>query len=234
MRGATLSVTATATHVDAVATGCLGVLVMAEDPLLRDCLGTALAAQRELALAGTGSALTRWPAEVVRDDVTAVVADLGTGAGLVPVVLHVLRDATAGMPLVLLLDDPGDDFVAMVARIGIEGFVGRRSPLDTVLRAIRTVARGGTFVDPGIVGSGRLREAPVSPLAELTLAERRVLALLQTGLSNTQIARSLDRSVNTVKSQVSSTLRKLEVASRVEAALIYQRSNLGTGEGPTR
>lgn len=229
-----MSATATAAPMSAAATRRCGVLVMAEDPLLRDCLGTALAAQSELALAGTGSALTRWPAEVVRDDVTAVVADLGTGAGLVPVVLHVLRDTTAGMPLVLLLDDPDDDFIVTVARIGIEGFVARRSPLDTVLRAIRTVARGGTFVDPELVGQGRLAEAPASPLSGLTAAERRVLALLQTGLNNTQIARSLGRSVNTVKSQVSSTLRKLEVASRVEAALIYQRSNLDTREGGIR
>lgn len=207
---------------------------MAEDPLLRDCLGTALAAQSDFALAGAASSLTRWPADVVRDDVTAAVADLGPGAGLVPVVTHVLRDVTVGIPLVVLLDDPDDDFVGAVARIGVEGFVSRRSPLDTVLRAIRTVARGGTFIDAGIVGSGRLREAPTNPLADLTLAERRVLALLQTGLSNTQIARSLGRSVNTVKSQVSSTLRKLEVASRVEAALIYERSNLGPGSRPMR
>lgn len=229
-----MSATATAAPMNAAATRRCGVLVMAEDPLLRDCLGTALDAQSEFVIAGTASSLTRWPSGVVRDDVTVVIADLGAGGGLVPVVVNVLRDTTTGIPLVLLLDDPDDDFVATVARIGIEGFVGRRSPLDTVLRAIRTVARRGTFVDPDLVGSGRVREAPVSPLAELTAAERRVLALLQTGLNNTQIARSLGRSVNTVKSQVSSTLRKLEVASRVEAALIYQRSNLGTDDGGMR
>ena len=207
---------------------------MTEDPLLRDCLGTALDAQSDFFVAGAASSLTRWPSGVVRDGITAVVADLGPGAGLVPVVVHVLRDATAGMPLALLLDDPDHDFVATVARIGIEGFVARRSPLDTVLRAVRIVADGGTFVDPELVGQGRLAEAPASPLSGLTAAERRVLALLQTGLNNTQIARSLGRSVNTVKSQVSSTLRKLEVASRVEAALIYQRSNLGTDDGGMR
>lgn len=203
------------------------VLVMSEDPLLRDCLGTALDAQRDLVLAGTSASLTRWPEGIAPDDVSVVVADLGPGPGLAPVVPHVLRDATAGWPLAVLLDDPGCEVVSSVASVGVEGIVARRSSLDTVLRATRAVAVGGTFFDRGLVTPGALSTPELGPLAELTAAERRVLALLKTGRSNTEIARSLGRSVNTVKSQVSSLLRKLDVATRLEAALIYEQSNLG-------
>jgi DNA-binding NarL/FixJ family response regulator len=199
------------------------VLVMGDEPLMRDCLSAALEARGPLAVAGTAASLVRWPSQVT--DVEVVVADLGHARAEVPVIAHMLRDVTAGWPVLVLLDDPDGTFVPTVARIGIEGAVARRSPLDVVVRAIRTVAAGGVYVDPGLVCGDHQPERLADPLATLTSAERRVLALLHTGWSNRQIASALDRSVNTVKSQISSALRKLGVASRVEAALMFERLN---------
>ena len=67
---------------------------------------------------------------------------------------------------------------------------------------------------------------------KLTDREREVLVLMADGLSNTEIAGRLFVSVGTVKDHVSAILAKLEVGSRVQAALLAQRTGLLNAERP--
>src|SRR5699024_2962807 len=69
-------------------------------------------------------------------------------------------------------------------------------------------------------------DANKARVAELTNREREILAFIATGESNKQIARNLDVAENTVKVHVQNILKKLEVNSRVQAAVIAVQFNI--------
>jgi DNA-binding NarL/FixJ family response regulator len=102
--------------------------------------------------------------------------------------------------------------------------------VDEFLESVRRVGRGGTVVDPEVVGQliGRRREH--DPLAELTPREREVLGLMAEGLSNQGICRKLVLSPKTVETHVHSIFGKLVLSPepddhrRVLAVLAYLRS----------
>jgi DNA-binding NarL/FixJ family response regulator len=105
----------------------------------------------------------------------------------------------------------------------------RLSDRGALLSAIRSVAAGGSAVDPKIVEvlvsahSGR----PSGPLAELTLREREVLAEIAQGKSNSAVADALVLSKRAVEKHINSIFLKLElgnahdVSKRVKAALMF-------------
>jgi DNA-binding NarL/FixJ family response regulator len=67
----------------------------------------------------------------------------------------------------------------------------RVADLDTFLRAVRTVAAGGTALDPEVIARMLGRRRPADPLAALTAREREVLALMAEGLTNRGIGERL-------------------------------------------
>jgi DNA-binding NarL/FixJ family response regulator len=102
--------------------------------------------------------------------------------------------------------------------------------IDDFLEAVRRVGRGGTAIDPQVIGQllGRARED--DPLAELTPREREVLGLMAEGLSNKGICGRLFLSPKTVETHVNSIFLKLGLMPapddhrRVLAVLAFLRS----------
>jgi DNA-binding NarL/FixJ family response regulator len=102
--------------------------------------------------------------------------------------------------------------------------------IDDFLEAVRRVARGGTAIDPDVIGQlvGRRREH--DPLEELSPREREVLRLMAEGLSNGGICRRLVLSPKTVETHVNSIFLKLRLAPapddhrRVLAVLAFLRA----------
>jgi DNA-binding NarL/FixJ family response regulator len=102
--------------------------------------------------------------------------------------------------------------------------------IDEFADAVRRVARGGTAIDPEVIGQllGRRREH--DPLEDLSPREREVLALMAEGRSNRAICEKLFLSPKTVESHVNSIFTKLRLAPaaddhrRVLAVLAYLRS----------
>jgi DNA-binding NarL/FixJ family response regulator len=83
--------------------------------------------------------------------------------------------------------------------------------------AVRTVAAGGTVVDPSLVAELFGRRRRTDPLAEMTPREREVLALMAHGKSNAGIARELWVTEGAVEKYVKSILSKLEIGADAEA-----------------
>jgi two-component system, NarL family, nitrate/nitrite response regulator NarL len=128
---------------------------------------------------------------------------------------------------VIALGVPEDE-VLSCARIGITGFVTPGAPVNDLMTAIRVVARGEVHCPRKIAGSlvrsiaTAYSERHVgTPLAALTAREVQILTLVQQGMSNKIIARSLGIELPTVKNHVHSVLAKLGIRSRVEAILVF-------------
>jgi DNA-binding NarL/FixJ family response regulator len=100
-----------------------------------------------------------------------------------------------------------------VLRAGAAGYIRKDAEPETLLAAVRAVARGKTYIDPSVV-----RQAlGATPREELTARETEVLRRLAQGLSNKEIAEALSISEETVKSHVSNVLAKLEAENRAQA-----------------
>lgn len=110
---------------------------------------------------------------------------------------------------------------------GASGYLLKDAEPSEVVAAIRAAASGEVFLDPAV--ARQLTKAMVSPptgLGSLTTRERSVLILVANGCSNQEIANELVISERTARTHVSNVLRKLELTSRTQAALVAVRQGL--------
>jgi DNA-binding NarL/FixJ family response regulator len=139
----------------------------------------------------------------------------------------------AGSPPVLVLTTYDDDEVLAAAlRAGAAGFQLKDAPGEDLLRSVRVVAEGGSWLDPGVTGrvlaAYRVQSPPPmsSPAApapspeELTARESEVLKLIGRGVSNAEIAEQLVVSEVTVKTHIGHIFMKLALRDRA-AAIVY-------------
>ncbi|MFD7502371.1 response regulator [Streptomyces sp. NPDC059850] len=122
-----------------------------------------------------------------------------------------------------------DEYVFGALRAGAAGFLLKDSDAAQLVEAVRTVARGEGLIAPAVTRrliaefarSGSATADP-SVLSVLTPREREVLGALGQGMSNARIAEHLTMAEATVKTHVSRVLAKLELRSRVQAAVLAQ------------
>jgi DNA-binding NarL/FixJ family response regulator len=110
---------------------------------------------------------------------------------------------------------------------GASGYLLKDAEQSEVVAAIRAAARGDVFLDPAV--ARQLTQEIVSPpqgLGSLTGRERGVLVLVAQGRSNQEIADELVISERTARTHVSNVLRKLQLTSRTQAALVAVRQGL--------
>jgi DNA-binding NarL/FixJ family response regulator len=107
---------------------------------------------------------------------------------------------------------------------GARGFVLKEAPLDDLVRAVETVAAGGTYVDP--VLAGILASTSAGEVPSLTQRERDVLRLLADGLSNEAIGKRLFISPETVRTHIRKAMDKLDADTRTQAVAKALRQSL--------
>jgi DNA-binding NarL/FixJ family response regulator len=208
-------------------------IVVADDhPLFLDGLLATLAADEDLAVVasvGDAVAAVRAVKEHTPDLALLDVAMPGGG-------IEAARQIAAACPatrLVMLTSSEDEDDLLAAMKAGARGYV-LKGVAGRELRAIlKSIHAGETYLAPGLA-YGALREMArpkaADPLADLTSREREVLALVGVGLSNAEIGGRLGLAEKTVKHYMTSILGKLQVASRVEAALLAYKSGLVSSE----
>ena len=112
-----------------------------------------------------------------------------------------------------------------VLRAGAEGYVRKDASPETLLAAVRAVAKGKTYIDPAI---GRQLLAAHAAGESLTSRETDVLRQLALGRSNREIAAALAVSEETVKTHVGHVLSKLQVENRAQAIVQALKRGLVT------
>lgn len=126
--------------------------------------------------------------------------------------------------------------VTRALRVGATGFLLKDTGPTELIRSVRLAASGEPVLAPRItrqllerhVRSGRDTEAALRRTGDLTPAERDVLRLLGTGLSNAEIAGQLYLSASTVKAHISRILTRTGCANRVQAAVLAHDAGLLT------
>ena len=150
-------------------------------------------------------------------------------------VLSMLRDAYDTLPVVMLTTSTDEMDLVTSLKNGAQGYLLKDMEPDELVIALRDIVNGKTVVAPDLAPilakavqgkSETNNDADDSPFTSLTPRETEILALLAEGLSNKGIARNLGISDGTVKLHVKAILRKLEVHSRVEAAVMAVKYGL--------
>jgi DNA-binding NarL/FixJ family response regulator len=118
---------------------------------------------------------------------------------------------------------------------GATGYVLKEVKGGELVRAIRTVGKGESLLDPAVTSAvlDRLRRGKHllkdEKLARLSPQEERILSAIAGGKTNREIGEELHLAEKSVKNYVSSILSKLEVARRAEAAAYLARHTYDTG-----
>jgi DNA-binding NarL/FixJ family response regulator len=134
----------------------------------------------------------------------------------------------AEIPCIILTTFDDDDYILEGIRLGAKGFLMKDVSLVTLSDAIRTVAAGGTLLQPAMTQRlmRRMEAVPRTHgepggfvLEKLTEREVQILRLMFGGFSNGEIGYALRLSEGTVKNHVSSILGKLGARDRIRAVL---------------
>jgi DNA-binding NarL/FixJ family response regulator len=197
-------------------------LVIADDhAIVRDGLRALIEAQPGLEVVGEAAdGEEAWRlARTLRPDV--LLLDLSMpGVNGADAAERIVRDC-AGVRVVALTMHEERGYVARLLRAGASGYVLKRTASAELVRAVRAVAGGGTYVDPSLAGAllaEPSRAARPDRGGDPTARETEVLQLVARGHSNKEIAGILEISVKTVETHKANAMTKLGLATR--AALV--------------
>jgi DNA-binding NarL/FixJ family response regulator len=193
--------------------------------LLRDGLTDALAKSDAIHVVGTASDAVRLRALIGEQAPDVVLLDIEM-PGSLPLV-HAIHDFDPAPQIVAFAVSDGDDALVRYIEAGIAGYVTRDGSLTDVVATVESVGRGETIVSPKLAASlfkrlaaQRRREVVIAAdgTPELTSREHEILRLIEQGMANKEIARTLGIELATVKNHVHHVLEKLKVSRRGQAA----------------
>jgi DNA-binding NarL/FixJ family response regulator len=198
-------------------------ILLADDhPVVREGIDNRLAREEDFVVVGeaaNGEEVIRQARRLRPDVVLLDVAMPGPGA--VPVMEALRQDHPAVKVLVLSAFDEDECVFGMLAA-GAAGYALKDERLSTLVEAVRTVARGETWLSPRVatkVSNRAIGKESAEADIPLTDREREVLELMAQGKENAEIADALVIAERTVKFHVGNIYAKLGVTSRTAAVV---------------
>jgi DNA-binding NarL/FixJ family response regulator len=168
-------------------------------------------------------ALARVPA--VKPQVAILDVRLPDGDGVT--VCRELRSRLPDLACLMLTSFGDDEALLSAIMAGASGYLLKQVRGSDIVGAVRTVAAGGSMLDPRMTATviERLRHPSDGndPIATLTDQEKRVFDLIGDGLTNRQIGETMFLAEKTVKNYVSGVLAKLGMQRRTQAAALAAR-----------
>ncbi len=167
-------------------------------------------------------------AQKLKPDVVLLDIRMPDGDGLST--LEKLRAKVPESRVVMLSTYDNPTYIARAVALGASDYVLKGSPRDDIVATIVSVAQGDAPSRTGelkrIAGAMKVRQTIDDDDVPLTQRETQVLRHVALGLSNREIGRSLEISVETVKEHVQNILRKIAVSDRTQAAVWAVRKGL--------
>ncbi len=202
------------------------ILVVDDHPLFREGVIHSLATESDLAVVGqaaSGEEALRLARDLLPDVVLLDVTMPGWSGLLTAEKLATACPATKVVMLTVVDDE--DKLLAAFAA-GARGYVLKGVSARELAGVVRGVDRGEVYVSPSLAAGilvALTHGRPADPLGELTEKERDILKLVGEGLTNREIGERIHLSEKTIKHYITNILQKLQVRSRVQAALLAAR-----------
>lgn len=162
-----------------------------------------------------GPALAKARPDIILIDVDGCNLEIGEALAL-------CRESAPEARVCMLSMRPQAEMMQCCLAAGAEGYIVKDVTPGELIRAVKMVAAGETYVDPRVAG-GLLRRRSMSngrpDPSELSIRETEVIRLIAEGLSNKEISARLNLSEKTIKNHVSRIFSKLNIYARTQAAV---------------
>lgn len=199
------------------------VFIVADLLIYREGLATIIAREPDLGVLGHSGSWEQALAELAPPGPPVLILDMAVADAVRGV--RVISESLPRTAVVAFAVPDHDDDIVALAEAGVAGYITRDESIAGMLEAIHAVTRGEAACSPRTaaallrhVGAMASPHATGDDAAPLTAREREIVALIDEGLSNKQIASRLCIQLSTVKNHVHHVLEKMDVARRGEAA----------------
>lgn len=202
------------------------ILVADDHPLFREGVVHSLACEADFSIVGeaaSGEEALRLARELLPD---VVLLDIGMPGWDGLVTAEKITRACPATKIVMLTVVEDEDKLLAAFKAGARSYVLKGVSARELAGVVRATAHGEVYVSPSLAAGilvALTHGRPADPLGELTEKERDILKLVGEGLTNREIGERLHLSEKTVKHYITNILEKLQVRSRVEAALVAAR-----------
>ena len=202
------------------------ILVVDDHPLFREGAVHSLAAEPDFSIVGqaeNGEEALRLARDLLPD---VVLLDIGMPGADGLATAQKITAACPATRIVMLTVYEDEDKLLAAFKAGARGYVLKGVSARELANVVRAAAHGEVYVSPSLA-AGILRTLSRGPSADpldgLTERESAILTLVGEGLTNREIGERLHLSEKTIKHYITNILQKLQVRSRVEAALVAAR-----------
>jgi DNA-binding NarL/FixJ family response regulator len=207
------------------------IAIVDRQALICEALRALLANESDLEVVGTTTDGIRAVEAIARQGSLVVLLDAASGRVAALAQTSELSERCPSVCVLALGDARDRELADELMRAGAKGFVLKTEPAQTLVAAIRKVARGETAVSSALAPGGPelvagAVPADPDPLAVLTPREREVFQLLVEGHTNQKIATMFSVSYRTVETHRAHILQKLELHSMAELVRFAVRHHL--------
>jgi two-component system, NarL family, nitrate/nitrite response regulator NarL len=225
-RGTQLQATMNARN--ATPANSIRIAIVDDHPLFREGTAEALASACGIEVVGQGATAADAIAIAREHAPDVVLLDLRLpGDGV-----NAAATIACGCPnvrVIALTASEDEEDVVSALKVGVRGYILKGSTSEEVIETVRAVFQGDSYVTPTLAARLLIKKdngkgaVVAASQRDLTPCEEKVFALVARGMSNKDVARSLESSERNVKHHMTNIMQKLGVRNRVEAALKFGR-----------
>ena len=208
--------------------GCLKVLIVDDDALIREGLKILLEIEADFQVVGTASngqealeMCRKEKPELVLMDIRMPIMDGVLGTKLI-------KSHFQEIKVVILTTFKDDEYIKEALKSGAEGYILKNQPADSIIESLRAVGKGNIVLEREVANvlSSMLKEGKKGAPENLDISQRElgILKLVGEGLSNKEIAERLYLSEGTTRNYVTGLLEKLGFRDRTQLAIFYIRN----------
>jgi DNA-binding NarL/FixJ family response regulator len=195
-------------------------VVLADDhPLIRDGIRSILHVERDIIVVGEAGHNNEVLQRCLDLSPDVLLLDLAMPGPATLAVISQIRAERPATKVMILTGYDGGNYIRSLVAAGVCGYVLKGEASSVIVRAIRAVAQGDTWLSRPVVEKLIQEKNTQAPLAVLTQREQEILAMIGRGWSNARIAAELMLSEQTIRNKASQIYTKLGLSSRAEAIL---------------
>lgn len=200
----------------------LKILIIDDSPIFREGLGRLLNGTHFCKVVDHTSDVDDAIVKIQKTDPEVVIMDIILSHYDGFTAIQMILDTNPGIKVIILTNSESEENMLHAIKLGVHGYLLKSVEANELLQVLRRLPQGETYVAPGIAAKILKNYTTENPHKDyLSPREKEVLKLVVKGLTNKEIARSLNISESTVKNHLTSTMEKFHVNNRVEAAIHF-------------
>ena len=210
------------------------VLIADDHSLIRKGLEQVLELENDIEVIGEASNGKEAVEQAMKLNPDVVLMDINMPVQNGVYAIRELKEKGCPARIIVLTIHDDREYLVEAIRIGAAGYIMKDADVDHLIKAIRDVYRGDTYIQPNLTSSlikdyDKMTYQSVKRQFEennLTQREIEVLMLIADGKNNREIADELYISEKTVKNHISNIFKKIDVSDRTQAAIYVFKNHL--------